>query len=44
MILQQPNSGASYSTRVDVPKGDSRDPMTEKEIGVKLAARRAVQA
>ncbi len=28
--------GRSYSTRVDVPKGDPRDPMTEEEIGVKF--------
>ena len=44
MVLQQPNSGASHSTRVDVPKGDSREPMTEEEIGVKLTACRAVHA
>jgi 2-methylcitrate dehydratase len=31
-------SGKSYSTRVDVPKGDPRDPMTEQEIGVKFHA------
>ncbi len=30
--------GRSYSTRVDVPKGDPRDPMTEEEIGVKFRA------
>ena len=28
----------SYSTRVDVPKGDPRDPMTEEEIAVKFTA------
>ena len=32
------NSGASHSTRVDVPKGDPRDPMTEDEIAVKFTA------
>ncbi len=32
------NSGATYSTRVDVPKGDPRDPMTEDEIAVKFTA------
>jgi 2-methylcitrate dehydratase len=32
------NSGASHSTRVDVPKGDPRDPMTEEEIAVKFNA------
>ena len=32
------NSGESHSTRVDVPKGDPRDPMTEEEIAVKFAA------
>ena len=32
------NSGASRSTRVDVPKGDPRDPMTEEEIAVKFTA------
>jgi 2-methylcitrate dehydratase len=26
------------STRVDVPKGDPRDPMTEEEIAVKFTA------
>ena len=31
-------SGASHSTRVDVPKGDPRDPMTEDEIAVKFTA------
>lgn len=31
-------SGKSFSTRVDVPKGDPRDPMTEEEIGVKFRA------
>jgi 2-methylcitrate dehydratase len=30
--------GKSYATRVDVPKGDPRDPMTEAEIGVKFHA------
>lgn len=29
---------ASHSTRVDVPKGDPRDPMTEGEIAVKFTA------
>jgi 2-methylcitrate dehydratase PrpD len=28
----------SHSTRVDVPKGDPRDPMTEEEIAVKFTA------
>src|SRR6202035_2983621 len=32
------NSGASHSTRVDVPKGDPRDPMTEDEIAVTFNA------
>jgi 2-methylcitrate dehydratase len=32
------NDGKSYSTRVDVPKGDPRDPMTEEEIAVKFSA------
>jgi 2-methylcitrate dehydratase len=31
-------SGKSYSVRVDVPKGDPRDPMTEEEISVKFHA------
>ncbi|HEX2837129.1 MAG TPA: MmgE/PrpD family protein [Phycisphaerales bacterium] len=30
--------GKSYSKRVDVPKGDPRDPMTAEEIGVKFHA------
>jgi 2-methylcitrate dehydratase len=32
------NDGRSHSTRVDVPKGDPRDPMTEEEIAVKFTA------
>src|SRR5438067_8233058 len=32
------NSGGSHFTRVDVPKGDPRDPMTEEEIAVKFTA------
>src|SRR5437667_8929736 len=32
------NSGKSYSTRVDVPKGDPRDAMTDDEIAVKFNA------
>jgi len=32
------NDGRSHSTRVDVPKGDPRDPMTEEEIAVKFNA------
>ena len=32
------NDGKSHSTRVDVPKGDPRDPMTEEEIAVKFIA------
>ncbi len=32
------NDGKSYSTRVDVPKGDPRDPMIEDEIAVKFTA------
>src|SRR5260370_3175499 len=32
------NTGKQYSTRVDVPKGDPRDPMTEDEIAVKFNA------
>jgi len=31
-------SGDSFSKRVDVPKGDPRDPMTEDEIAVKFNA------
>lgn len=31
-------AGKSFSTRVDVPKGDPRDPMTADEIGVKFHA------
>ena len=30
--------GTSYCERVDVPKGDPRDPMTEEEIAVKFNA------
>lgn len=30
--------GRAHSTRVDVPKGDPRDPMTEEEIAVKFTA------
>lgn len=32
------DDGRSFVTRVDVPKGDPRDPMTEEEIGVKFHA------
>src|SRR5213592_2375694 len=32
------NDGKSYSTRVDVPKGDPRDSMIEDEIAVKFNA------
>jgi 2-methylcitrate dehydratase len=32
------NDGKEHSTRVDVPKGDPRDPMTEDEIAVKFNA------
>jgi len=32
------NDDKEYSTRVDVPKGDPRDPMTEDEIAVKFKA------
>jgi 2-methylcitrate dehydratase len=32
------NSGETHSTRVDVPKGDPRDSMTEEEIAVKFMA------
>ena len=32
------NDGKQYSTRVDVPKGDPRDPMSEDEIAVKFNA------
>jgi 2-methylcitrate dehydratase len=32
------NDGKTHSTRVDVPKGDPRDPMTEEEIAVKFTA------
>ncbi len=32
------NDGKSHATRVDVPKGDPRDPMTEEEIAVKFTA------
>jgi 2-methylcitrate dehydratase len=31
-------NGKSYTQRVDVPKGDPRDPMTEEEIAVKFNA------
>ncbi|MCB9848903.1 MAG: MmgE/PrpD family protein [Phycisphaeraceae bacterium] len=31
-------NGASHAQRVDVPKGDPRDPMTEEEIAVKFHA------
>ncbi len=31
-------SGRSFTKRVDVPKGDPRDPMTAEEIGVKFHA------
>jgi 2-methylcitrate dehydratase len=30
--------GSTYQHRVDVPKGDPRDPMTEDEIAVKFNA------
>jgi len=30
--------GRSFTKRVDVPKGDPRDPMTEDEVGVKFMA------
>ena len=30
--------GSDYQERVDVPKGDPRDPMTEQEIAVKFNA------
>src|SRR5947209_8772701 len=32
------NDGKQHSTRVDVPKGDPRDPMTEGEIAIKFTA------
>src|ERR1700736_5263333 len=32
------NDGKEHATRVDVPKGDPRDPMTEDEIAVKFTA------
>jgi 2-methylcitrate dehydratase len=32
------NNGMSHTQRVDVPKGDPRDPMTEDEIAVKFNA------
>ena len=32
------NDGRSFAKRVDVPKGDPRDPMTAEEIGVKFRA------
>jgi 2-methylcitrate dehydratase len=32
------NDGKEHSMRVDVPKGDPRDPMTEEEIAVKFTA------
>jgi 2-methylcitrate dehydratase len=31
-------NGTAYTERVDVPKGDPRDPMTEDEISVKFNA------
>jgi 2-methylcitrate dehydratase len=37
-VTMTTTSGRAYSTRVDVPKGDPRDPMTEEEIGVKFHA------
>src|SRR5205085_7359303 len=30
--------GKSFTKRVDVPKGDPRDPMTAEEVGVKFLA------
>jgi 2-methylcitrate dehydratase len=30
--------GKTFATRVDVPKGDPRDPMTEEEISIKFNA------
>lgn len=30
------NTGESHSTRIDVPRADPRDPMTEEEIAVKF--------
>lgn len=35
------NDGRSFTKRVDVPKGDPRDPMTEEEVGIKFRAYRA---
>src|SRR5215831_19230809 len=32
------SAGKKFTKRVDVPKGDPRDPMTEEEIGVKYHA------
>jgi len=32
------DDGTEVATRVDVPKGDPRDPMTRDEIGVKFKA------
>ena len=32
------NNGENYTARVDVPKGDPRDPMSEDEIAVKFNA------
>jgi len=37
-VMITTNDGKQHSTRVDVPKGDPRDPMTEEEIAVKFTA------
>ena len=37
-VTLKTTSGAEYSARVDVPKGDYRDPMTVEEIEVKFTA------
>jgi 2-methylcitrate dehydratase len=37
-VIITTNDGKQHSTRVDVPKGDPRDPMTEEEIAVKFNA------
>jgi 2-methylcitrate dehydratase PrpD len=36
--------GKKYTKRVDVPKGDPRDPMTQEEIVVRFGALGAVSS
>jgi 2-methylcitrate dehydratase len=37
-VTMTTTDGRSFTKRVDVPKGDPRDPMTEEEVGVKFRA------